>query len=61
MFLTCPENIWKIFIVIAILNVAKIYLQYLVHKEIKKDEAAMREEMANRQVAFTNSVQPSLY
>ena len=46
------------FCVLAILNVAKIVLQYLVYKEIKNDEAASREEkeMVNWQDTFSNSV-----
>ena len=47
------------FCVMAILNVAKIVLQYLVYKEIKNDEVASKQEMANWQAQISNSFHPS--
>lgn len=34
--------------VLALLNIAKIYLLYLVHQEIKKDKAIIRQEWPNQ-------------
>ena len=58
---TIYQILGGIFVFAALLNIAKIYLLYLVHLKIKEEDEQMRNQMANWQMAnaqVSNSVQP---
>ena len=58
---TIYQIIGGVLVVAALLNIAKIYLLYLVHLKIKEEDEQMRNQMANWQMAnaqVSNSVQP---
>ena len=56
---TIYQVIGVVLVVAALLNIAKIYLLYLVHLKIKEEDEQMRNQMANQNLApISNSVQP---
>merc|ERR1712223_269747 len=56
---TIYQILGGIFVFAALLNIAKIYLLYLVHLKIKEEDEQMRNQMANQNLApISNSVQP---
>ena len=55
---TIYQVIGAVLVVAALLNIAKIYLLYLVHLKIKEEDEQMRNQMANQNLApISNSVQ----
>ena len=55
---TIYQILGGIFVFAALLNIAKIYLLYLVHLKIKEEDEQMRNQMANQNLApISNSVQ----
>ena len=57
---TIYQIIGAVLVVAALLNIAKIYLLYLVHLKIKEEDEQMRNQMANINLAqISNSVKPT--
>ena len=50
---TIYQVIGAVLVVAALLNIAKIYLLYLVHLKIKEEDEQMRNQMANCSLSET--------